>query len=165
MITPKEALEITKRYWKDVPVDVFAIARDLGLGPRFSDLPDHISGMIKRVSGDDQWEIVINERHARVRQRFTAAHEIGHFIYHRPLLADGVSDTLAYRADGGEMPNASIGPVQERQANNFAANLLVPSHWLTAAKAIGVTDPKELAGKFNVSETVMRIKMGLPLNQ
>ncbi len=162
MISAGEALEVTKRYWNKVPVDVFALAAELGLGPKFEALPDNISGMIRRV-GDDRWEIVINEFHARVRQRFTCAHEIGHFIFHRSLLADGVSDTLAYRADGERLPNPSIGWQQERQANNFAANLLVPNAWLKAAQNAGFTT-KELAGHFDVSETVMKIKMGLPLN-
>lgn len=163
MISAGEALDAAKRYWNKVPVDVFALARELGLGPKFEPLDDAISGLIRRVDGDN-WEIVINKFHARVRQRFTCAHEIGHFIFHRALLQDGVSDTLAYRADIGELPNPNIGWQQERQANNFAANLLVPSAWLTAAKAAGFSDTKDLAKHFEVSETVMRIKMGLPLN-
>ena len=162
MISAGEALDVTKRYWNKVPVDVFGLAGELGLGPKFEVLDDNISGMIRRV-GDDRWLIVINHFHATVRQRFTCAHEIGHFIFHRDLLKDGVSDTLAYRADGMELPNPSIGWQQERQANNFAANLLVPSAWLKAAQAAGFTT-KELAGHFAVSETVVKIKLGLPLN-
>lgn len=163
MIPPGEALELAKRYWTKVPVDVFSLARDLGLGPKFQRLPDEISGLIKRVN-DDQWLVVINEGHHRVRQRFTCAHEIGHFIFHRDLLADGVSDTLAYRADIAELPNPKIQRQQEWQANNFASNLLVPSAWLTAAQAAGWHDPKDLAKQFDVSETVIRIKLGLPLS-
>lgn len=159
--TPKEALEITKRYWNDVPVRVFDLARELGLGPVSEPLPDNISGMIRRAG--DRWEVVYNWGHARVRQRFTVAHEIGHFIFHRDLLNEGVSDTLAYRSDAAELPNPKIQREQEWQANNFAANLLVPNHWLSAAKAAGITDVAELARQFDVSETVMRIKMRLPI--
>lgn len=161
MKTPREALEITKRYWNDVPVRVFDLARELDLGPRAENLPDEISGMIRRAG--DKWEVVFNARHAKVRQRFTVAHEIGHFIYHRDLLAMGVSDTLAYRADVNELPNENIKREQEWQANNFAANLLVPNHWLRAAQASGLTDVKELARQFEVSETVMRIKLRMPM--
>jgi len=159
--TPREALEITKRYWNDIPVRVFALAHELGLGPISAPLPDNISGMIRRVG--DRWECVYNQGHARVRQRFTVAHEIGHFIYHRDLLRQGVGDTLAYRAEGSELPNPLITREQEWQANNFAANLLVPSRWLRAAQAAGVVDVNELARQFGVSGTVMRIKMRLPL--
>lgn len=159
--TPREALEITKGYWNDVPVDVFGLARTLDLGPFSEDLPKPISGLIRR--NGDQWEIVYNRNHPRVRQRFTVAHEIGHFIYHRELLKNGVSDTLAYRADNQELPNPSITRAHEWQANNFAANLLVPGHWLKAAQAAGITDISELARRFEVSDTVMRIKMRVPL--
>lgn len=159
--TPREALEITKRYWNEIPVRVFDLARELGLGPVAAPLPDHISGMIRRVG--DRWECVYNQGHARVRQRFTVAHEIGHFIYHRDLLHQGVGDTLAYRAEGSELPNPLITREHEWQANNFAANLLVPSQWLRAAQAAGITDVDELARNFNVSGTVMRIKLRLPL--
>lgn len=159
--TPGEALEIAKRYWDNIPVRVFELATELGLGPVKADLPDNISGMIRRVG--DQWECVYNGNHARVRQRFTVAHEIGHFIYHRSLLHQGVGDTLAYRAEGTELPNPSITREQEWQANNFASNLLVPSRWLRAAQASGINDVKDLARHFDVSETVMRIKLRLPL--
>lgn len=163
MISAGAALEVTKRYWNKVPVDVFGLAKELGLGPKFEALPDDISGMIKRVR-DDDWLIVINDHHHLNRQRFTCAHEIGHFIFHRDLLKDGVSDTLAYRADGHKLPNPSIQRQHEWQANNFASNLLVPTTWLKAAQAAGFTDPRDLAKQFEVSETVIRIKMGLPLN-
>jgi hypothetical protein len=159
--SPAEALLIAKRYWNSVPVKVMELATELDLGPVAEALPDNISGMIRRRG--DRWEVVYNSGHARVRQRFTVAHEIGHFIYHRDLLASGVSDTLAYRADDVELPNEMIQREQEWQANNFAANLLVPTHWLRAAQAAGYRDVRELARHFQVSETVMRIKLRLPL--
>lgn len=163
MISAGAALDVAKTYWKTIPVDVFGLAKELGLGPKFESLPDDISGLIKRVR-DDHWLIVINANHHSNRQRFTCAHEIGHFIFHRDLLKDGVSDTLAYRADGDKLPNPNIQRQHEWQANNFASNLLVPSNWLRASQAEGFTDPADLAKRFEVSETVMRIKLGLPLN-
>lgn len=163
-IPPGEALEIVKRYWSDAPVDVFSAARELGLGPVFeSSLPDHVSGMIKRVA-DDDWKIVVNKNHALVRQRFTVAHEIGHFIYHRAKLeaANGTSDTLAFRIDAELYPNPHIGPQEEWQANTFASNFLIPSQVLRAAQSLGIEDDAELARRFNVSRAAMRIKLGLP---
>ena len=162
-IPPSEALEIVKRYWSDTPVDVFSAARELGLGPRKDEtLPDKVSGAIRRLD-DDNWEIVVNARHAPVRQRFTVAHEIGHFIYHRAKLeaCDGTSDTLAFRIAEDYYPNKLIGPREEWQANTFAANLLIPNHVLKAARSLGISDEEELARRFNVSKAAMRIKLGL----
>lgn len=162
MKTTGEAFEIAKRYATDAPVRVFELARELGLGPVREPLPGNISGLIRRKA-DGEWEIVINSNQAENRQRFTAAHEIGHFIFHRDRLANGVSDTLAYRADAVEMPNPNIGWEQERQANNFAANLLIPSPFLRAAKAAGITDDEDLAAHFQVSRAAMRIRLGKPM--
>ena len=162
MKTPGEAFEITKRYATEAPVRVFDLARALGLGPVPLPLPNNISGMIRRRE-DGEWEIVVNSIHPLVRQRFTVAHEIGHFIFHRNRLANGVSDTLAYRADDVELPNPDIGWEQERQANNFAANLLIPTAFLQAATAAGITDDEELARQFQVSRPAMRIRLGLPM--
>jgi Zn-dependent peptidase ImmA (M78 family) len=154
-------LEIAKRYWREVPVKVFDLATELGLGPiRDSNLEGSISGLIRRRS-DGEFEIVVNAGHHPNRQRFTVAHEIGHFIFHRDRLRSGTSDTLAYRIDGQIYPNPQIGPEQERQANNFAANLLIPSAHLRAAQAAGFNDPADLADRFGVSPAAMRIKLGL----
>jgi hypothetical protein len=160
--TPGEAFEITKRYATEVPVRVFDLADTLGLGPVDGDLPSNISGLLRR-RGDGEWQIVVNRHHAEVRRRFTVAHEIGHFIFHRDRLANGVSDTLAYRADAVELPNPNIGWEQERQANNFAANLLIPSPILKTAQAAGLNDDQALAEYFQVSRTAMRIRLGLPM--
>lgn len=163
--SPREAFDIAQRYWRDLPVRVDMLARELGLGPEYdSNLDERIAGKIVQVS-PEQWIIFVNARHNPLRRRFTIAHEIGHFIYHRDLLQAhaGVSDTLAYRADDIVMPNPLIGPQQEWQANNFATNLLIPNHHLSAMQDFGVTDPSELARRFQVTETAIRIKLGLPI--
>ena len=161
-IPPSKALEKIKRYWSDAPVDVFAAARDLHLGPVIDEnLPNEVSGAIRRLE-DDNWQIVVNGGHALTRQRFTVAHEIGHFIYHRAKLEayDGTSDTLAFRIAANYYPNKYIGPREEWQANTFAANFLIPSHVLRAAQSLGITDTVELARRFNVSPAAMSIRLG-----
>ncbi|MBV8368568.1 MAG: ImmA/IrrE family metallo-endopeptidase [Candidatus Eremiobacteraeota bacterium] len=61
-----------------------------------------------------------------VRQRFTIAHELGHFRLHvgRPLLLETSAThfSLNERRTGGEVPS----PYEEAQANRFAAELLMP---------------------------------------
>lgn len=161
LLSPKAALDVVRRYGEAMPVDIFGLARELGLGPVAENLGADISGLIRR-NPDGTMTVVYNRSQARTRQRFTTAHEIGHFIFHRDRLQAGVSDTLAFRADTNFMPNPAIGREQEWQANNFAANLLVPDRWLRAAKAAGFNSVDELAAKFEVSPAVMRIKLGIP---
>lgn len=163
MMNSKDILAVVRKYWDTAPVDVFAILRELGLGPAQRALPANISGMIERRDGDG-FLVVLNNTQSMTRQRFTAAHELGHYIYHRDLLGKGVGDTLAYRAEGTELPNEHIRVTHERQANNFAANLLMPTHLIDRLRAEGIIQPYALANRLGVSEAAMRIRLGLEVN-
>lgn len=154
-----DPVALVQKHWGDVPVPVMRIIEELGLGPDFESLPDNISGAIK-MRPDGNYRIVINSGHHENRQRFTAAHELGHYIYHRDLLGQGVGDTRAYRAEGAGIPNLAIQPMHERQANSFAANLLMPMASIFQVMQQGVQDTKTLADRFGVSEEAMRIRLG-----
>lgn len=57
------------------------------------------------------------------RRRFTAAHELGHFVLHRAVMG-------RFRADTPEMlreADDEEGEALEREANRFAAELLMPA--------------------------------------
>jgi predicted transcriptional regulator len=145
----------------EIPFPIYGVLRELGIGPEFRELSDNISGWIERTP-ENSYLIVINSRHAPTRQRFTAAHELGHYIYHRSLIGRGVGDTRAYRSAGTNFPNQNITAQHERQANSFAANVLMPIDQIKYYQAIGVRGAKELAERFGVSEEAMRIRLGLP---
>lgn len=154
-MTAIDPLKVIAKHWDSTPVPIGAIIEELGLPLSYEPLADNISGYIERQNGT--YRIVVNATHARTRQRFTAAHELGHFIYHRDLLGDGVGDNRAYRADGTNRPNANIRPIHERQANSFAANVLMPRHRLAD---VGNATTSELAMMFDVSQEAMRIRLG-----
>jgi Zn-dependent peptidase ImmA (M78 family) len=90
--------------------------------------------------------IYVNVGQALTRQRFTVAHEIGHLILHEP--------GRAFR-DTWSSTDTNIAEVQ---ANNFAANLLMPS-WMVNALASGGTYVESLADKFRVSPEAMRYRL------
>ena len=154
-MTSVDPLKVIAKHWDSTPVPIDAIISDLGLPLCYEMMADNISGYIERQDGS--YRIVVNSNHAKTRQRFTAAHELGHYIYHRDLLGEGVGDNRAYRADGTNRPNANIRPVHERQANSFAANVLMPRHRLTNIGAETIT---ALAARFGVSPEAMRIRLG-----
>ncbi len=154
-------LKLAEKYWGDIPVPVFSILEELGLGPQSDVLDENISGWIERRP-DGSYGVTVNAAHAPVRQRFTAAHELGHYIYHRDLLGAGTGDTRAYRAEGTRLPNGAIRPVHERQANSFAANLLMPLKSINLLKSQGVTSVVGLADRLGVSQDAMRIRLGIP---
>jgi predicted nucleic acid-binding Zn-ribbon protein len=110
------------------PIDVESLAGKLGLSVERRALGDQ-SGELRGT------RIIVNRDHPSVRQRFTIAHEIGHFVLHTDHCA-----------------TAQI----ERQADAFAAALLIPSPIL--ARAVRET-PRlaELKRHFDVSEPAMTI--------
>jgi Zn-dependent peptidase ImmA (M78 family) len=154
-------LELIEKYSLSAPVPVFQILEDLGLGPKFEVMDDNISGWIERKP-DNSYRVAVNSSHAHVRQRFTAAHELGHYFYHRDLLGQGVGDTRAYRAETTPFPNSAIQPIHERQANSFAANLLMPRTAISALRARGIADVQDLAYALEVSLHAMCIRLGIP---
>ena len=158
MIATKDVLEIIKKHSQTYPVAIYEIIHEVGLKLDIEELAANVSGYIKRDGG--QYRIAINEGHATSRQRFTAAHELAHYIYHRDLLGAGVDDTVMYRAEGHILPNPSIKPMHERQANTFAANVLMPNALINRLRAQNITAPEQMAAALGVSEAAMRIKLG-----
>ncbi len=152
-------LAIIEKYTQSIPVSVYDILRELGIGPELRVLSDNISGWIERTS-TGRYHVVINDTHPVTRKRFTAAHELGHYIYHRDILGDGVGDNRAYRSAGTDLDNPKILPVHERQANSFAANVLMPRAHIDRLRMEGIEATSELAARFLVSPDAMRIRLG-----
>lgn len=150
-----DPIKVIAKHWDSTPVPIDAIIADMGLPLCYEALDDNISGYIERTNGS--YRIVVNSNHARTRQRFTAAHELGHYIYHRDLLGEGVGDNRAYRTEGTGRQNANIRPLHERQANSFAANVLMPRHRLVS---VAGESTATLADRFGVSQEAMRIRLG-----
>jgi Zn-dependent peptidase ImmA (M78 family) len=151
---PAEYQAIFAPHMQVPPVDVLACAGLVGLPIYSLDLPKGVSGMIK-LTASRSFECYVDRNEPSVRQRFTAAHELGHFVLHRDQIGEGLQDNYLLRAEG--MSNA-----QEAQANRFAADLLMPRDLISKAIAEGTSDVAGLARLFKVSEIAMSIRLGLP---
>jgi hypothetical protein len=109
----------------DPPINVEEIA--MGLGAHIERRPHspEISGLLYRDPDADGERIVIgvNDDDAPVRQRFTIAHELGHLrLGHNEQLFVDHDLRVNLRAPKLE----GHGGNDERQANSFAAALLMP---------------------------------------
>ena len=105
---------------KTVPVDVRGLATALGLKVVEDRLSPNVSGKIERDwFADDAFVITVNASHSETRKRFTIAHEIAHFVLHRDQIGDGVTDDGMYRSE-------TLSTSVERQANQYAADILMP---------------------------------------
>jgi Zn-dependent peptidase ImmA (M78 family) len=147
---------ILRRYWegRSVPIDPFSICNKIGIQVLQTELPEDISGALIKEVGKDPM-IVVHYADSRKRQRFTCAHELGHYIQR---VSSGESldayDVVDLRSPlSREGTNAS-----ERFANNFAANLLMPFSEVSKRYKDGFT-LIDLAATFDVSEEAMNYRL------
>lgn len=139
------------------PVDVSAAARRLGLAVYSAKLGDKVSGVLMRdpsYGTPSGFVVFVAENEPAVRQRFTAAHECGHFVLHKDSVGHRNEDNYLLRSEG-------MSTRQEVEANKFAADLLMPRPLIEQAMRAGITTPAALARHFQVSELAMSIRLGL----
>ncbi len=141
------------------PVNVGAVAHSLGLVVLSGALPSNISGQIRLRPSDNIYEIKVNFADAAVRQRFTVAHEIAHFLLHRNEIdGDGITDTILYRS--------SLSDKKEAEANKLAAFILLPWNpvqaWSEAnhGQPIGENLLSSIANAWKVSDLTVGYRFG-----
>lgn len=132
----------------DLPVRIGEVARRAGLSLKQADFkhPD-VSGAYDR----NNKEIIVDKDDDTTRQAFTIAHELGHHFLHEDK-ADEVY--LRYFADQLSFEQKEM----ERQANRFAASLLMPRQ-VVLAEWQKTQDEKLLANKFGVSQSAMHYRL------
>ncbi|MGY5352006.1 ImmA/IrrE family metallo-endopeptidase [Wenyingzhuangia sp. IMCC45533] len=143
-----------------LPIDVEALAQKLDIKIDKQNLEDNLSGFFVRKEGRNV--IGLNENHSEVRKRFTIAHEIGHFNLHseQPLFIDYYQEKI-YRRNKNTNDDYEI----EREANIFAANLLMPEHLISQQidnlpdNLSYVEQVNCLTKVFNVSKQAMDIRL------
>lgn len=152
-----EDLLISDRVSDDPPVPVEAMMRRRGIEIRRGDLGD-VSGLL--VRDGDRATIGVNSAHPPARQRFTIAHEFGHFILH-----EGIVDHVdhGYRVNYRNDVSSLAKDVEEIEANFFAASLLMPKRILDMCNGIDAIDDdrrvRELAKRFSVSAHAMSLRL------
>jgi hypothetical protein len=154
-------LNAIRRAQRTYPVDLHGLCADLGIRIHQAWLDPDVSGELVPML-DGSFQINVNADHPETRQRFTIAHELGHYFHHRHLIGDGIDDDRAYRStSAGRYHNTSIGPREETEANRFAANLLMPAHLIQRLENEGKHTPEDKARALRVSPSAMRIRLGL----
>ena len=150
MDSKQVADSVLLRYWLNdgvlkLPVDPKYIANQIGLivSP-FPEGKEHLSGEI------DKDQIFFNSKESATRQRFTVAHELGHFF---------LQHGHAFRDPNKNFSVRSYDP-REVAANKFAVELLMPE----VAVRFFVEQNKEynaqvLADRFGVSLVALRFRL------
>jgi hypothetical protein len=119
-------------------------------------VPQRLHGSAARIIGaGDRAFIIIDSKSPRARQRFSAAHELGHWMLDRGKLASFVCSEKNFINDWS-IDNP------ERRANRYAANLLLPQFMFQpAAKNQEITfeTVRALCVRFQTSLTATAIRL------
>jgi Zn-dependent peptidase ImmA (M78 family) len=125
-----------------------------------NDMDEQISGAT--LLQDDKYYILINQDKHENRQHFTLGHELGHYFLHKDALRTETAlidtdpyldvDKILYRLDEGGRNRI------EREANHFAACLLMPSELVRKAWKVNA-NIEDLAEIFKVSTIAMSIRL------
>lgn len=106
----------------------------------------NISALIEYESG----MILYDTNSSYVRQRFSIAHELGHYVLNHKNVFGHVIDF--------DQQEAKKHP-QEVEADQFAAELLMPFDWVKYDRQHGIRSVEDLAKRYIVSLEAMRWRL------
>lgn len=133
-------------------VDLWAFIRDRGVDLAFHGFGEDGPDGVYRYDGSHALIVVNSDRAPVARQRFTAAHELGHHVMHR-------EEGKPMRAVDVDANSPARESRQETEAHAFAAYLLAPDAAMKAAfpdvepAEISVENVVDLAHRFGVTPT------------
>jgi Zn-dependent peptidase ImmA (M78 family) len=127
-----------------------------------SELDDDISGLM--VVKDDKALIAVNKNHRPNRQKFSIAHECGHYFLHRNSSRSFFDEHTVLFRDAAS--SQGIDPL-EIEANAFAAELLMPREYLEkyirnnpiSVFEEGGEEFQKMANYFGVSQQALAIRL------
>jgi Zn-dependent peptidase ImmA (M78 family) len=155
----KAMLLLKKMNINKAPIAIEEIARMLNVHIGTASSPEYSGFLIRRK---DSGLIGINSDDTYARQRFTIAHELGHFILEKKDTHIDDKSTVFYRNFNGDDVNTD----SERIVNKFAAALLMPRNLLKndfmKIETKGIfqeNDLEYLAEKYVVSKEAMKYRL------
>ncbi|OMD43474.1 ImmA/IrrE family metallo-endopeptidase [Paenibacillus odorifer] len=148
------------------PIDVESIAEKLSIDIQYEPFDGQLSGVLIRDKDTDTYVIGVNKKHPENRQRFTIAHEIGHFLLHEGHNTH-IDTAITVNFRNSQSSNGTRN--EEIEANAFAATLLMPEEILEEYIEenfdgfIDYNDDKQvqtIAEDFGVSTQALMIRLG-----
>jgi Zn-dependent peptidase ImmA (M78 family) len=149
-VTPAERILLGLGIRHPDEIDLEAVAASRNAFVRYKPL-DKCEAMIV---GSKKAIILVNSHSREERQRFSLAHEMGHWHHHRgQVLYCGPND----------VGNPAPGPLNpERQADEFASDLILPNYmfrpFLAKLGRVRLPEIREIAAEFRASLTATLIK-------
>jgi Zn-dependent peptidase ImmA (M78 family) len=150
-------------------VPIRTIAKELGISvidEKFND--SDISGMLFRDENKKVNIIGVNSSHSPNRQRFTIAHELGHFLLHKGE-TNHFDRAGVFRVNYRNSVSSTATNNEEIEANTFAAAILMPEHFIMPAieqklsDGLDISDDSdeisEIAELFKVSSQALYFRL------
>lgn len=167
MSIDKEVIKLTEDFIQqnnlnssNFPLEMETLIEGLGIAVIKHDFDKDISGVLS-INGISK-SIGVNRTESPKRQRFTLAHELGHYILHQDK-SNLFMDSILFRkaSEGYTKKEEKI----EKEANYFAANILMPAtrikHELYNMHIDFIEDEdiNKLAETFGVSVSAMTYRL------
>lgn len=151
----QKAQAAAEKIWKELclslpPIPILEVAKNYGLDIQETSFQGDFN--VSGVLDIEQSKIYVNQGDTPEHKRFTIAHELGHWLLHKEQLAETPEIAIYHRRPiGGETDP------KEKEANFFAANLLVPLNLLE--NFYTKLSERELAKIFAVSSQVIGYRL------
>ena len=118
MLTARDAIEFAENLKKtEKRIDIIKIANAFDIKV-FTTKEIDVPSFIAFDQETNNYEIYVNAKEYRERQRFSIAHEIAHYIQHKEKI-----QKFGYV---GRQNDCSLSAQEEREADNLAGELLMP---------------------------------------
>ena len=117
-----------------------------------TELKNNENGMI--IKENDKITIYVRSSDSPERQRFTIAHELGHYV------CGHLTENKKMFRDGKKEYSRDNYDIEEYEANNYAAELLMPQPKVNfLIERENITDVRKMAQIFKVSLKAMVIRL------
>ena len=158
----RNAKDVLAKYnlLRKLPIDVEYICKKENIDIQIDDLAEleekygyEVSGLISLDKEKGIRAIFVNQKDTIPRQKFTIAHELGHYFLHYEEAEDGEKDGafISFRGSKGK---------KETEANKFARDLLMPEELVRAEHLKSFVPTSDyLANIFGVSVASMKIRL------
>lgn len=150
------------------PVDIMALAKESGFEITFKPNGGGLCGVVLSRRGKTPI-IGVNSDHSEARQRFAAAHALGHALLRHSgkIYADR---DVAYLSSLGDATQGGTTPDEEAEANWFASEILLPDPLfqpdLAAIRGLDLSsgeapyaELEKLAEKYRVSPSLVFFRL------
>jgi Zn-dependent peptidase ImmA (M78 family) len=153
---------------KTPPIPIEVLIRRQGISIARKHLADETSGFVYVDAKTDSTVIGLNVSHSKTRQRFTLAHELGHFLMHKTSGGHLHVDEKDFFVRFRDKHSKDGSDQQEREANAFAAELLMPTSFLERdvkhlKDGVSISDEKAIrtmANRYGVSLQALLFRLG-----